>query len=357
MRKLKIILSFIILLVFADARAQLSEQAITDYIARYKDLAITEMLRSGVPASITLAQGIHETEAGQSKLVLASNNHFGIKCKSNWTGESVTHTDDAPNECFRKYASADDSYRDHSDFLKTSPRYSSLFSLDPEDYEGWAYGLKKAGYATNPRYPQIIIRLITDYHLNDYTLLALGKIKDTEILAATIPSGTTAEEEEPGATETAMPPVQYPDGEFKINETRVVYVKTGTSFLSVAQQYDIPLARIFEFNDMEQKDIAVKDQLVFLQRKRKTGNNQTHMVRPGESLYDIAQSEAIRFSSLLEYNYLSKGMQPAAGEILYLHTKAPAMPKILSSVRNNKTGVANQLPGILRDGDKNAAAN
>ena len=350
MQKLKIILSFIILLVFADARAQLSEQAITDYIARYKDLAITEMLRSGVPASITLAQGIHETEAGQSKLVLASNNHFGIKCKSNWAGESVTHTDDAPNECFRKYASADDSYRDHSDFLRTSPRYSSLFNLDPEDYEGWAYGLKKAGYATNPRYPQIIIKLITDYHLNDYTLLALGKIKDTEILA-------TTKEEDPGETETAIPPVQYPDGEFKINETRVVYVKKGTSFLSVAQQYDIPLARLFEFNEMEQKDIAGKDQLVFLQRKRKTGNNQTHIVRKGESLYDIAQSEAIRFSSLLEYNYLSKGMQPAAGEILYLHTKAPAMPKILSSVSTDKTGVQHPLTGMLREGDKSSAAN
>ncbi len=116
---------------------------IQDYINTYKDLAIEEMQRTGVPASIKLAQGIHETMAGTSDLVLKSNNHFGIKCKSNWTGESVTHDDDARGECFRKYDSPLDSYRDHSDFLKGSQRYASLFKLDPLDYADWAYGLKK----------------------------------------------------------------------------------------------------------------------------------------------------------------------------------------------------------------------
>ena len=128
-------------------------------------MAIREMQRTGVPASITLAQGILETEAGKSDLVIRSNNHFGIKCKSSWTGEKVYHDDDAQGECFRKYSDAEDSYKDHSDYLRTQPRYASLFSLDPLDYKGWATGLKKAGYATNPRYAQILIKYIEKYNL------------------------------------------------------------------------------------------------------------------------------------------------------------------------------------------------
>ena len=127
---------------------------IQQYIDQYKDLAIAEMKRTGVPASIKLAQGIHETMAGKSELVQKSNNHFGIKCKTGWNGPSVRHTDDARNECFRKYATANESYRDHSNFLKSSGRYASLFELDPTDYEAWAKGLKAAGYATNPVYAQ-----------------------------------------------------------------------------------------------------------------------------------------------------------------------------------------------------------
>ncbi|RYY61943.1 MAG: mannosyl-glycoprotein endo-beta-N-acetylglucosamidase, partial [Chitinophagaceae bacterium] len=174
MRTRKIIVSCILLCCFIAGRAQNSE-VIEDYISTYKDIAISEMQRTGVPASIKLAQGIHETMAGTSVLVKKSNNHFGIKCKSNWTGPSVSHTDDAPNECFRKYEMPEESYRDHSDFLRNNTRYASLFNLDPLDYAAWANGLKKAGYATNPRYPQIIIRLVEDYHLQDYTLIAMGK--------------------------------------------------------------------------------------------------------------------------------------------------------------------------------------
>ncbi|MBC7875319.1 MAG: glucosaminidase domain-containing protein, partial [Ferruginibacter sp.] len=159
---------------------------IQNYIANYKGIAIAEMQRTGVPASIKLAQGIHETMAGTSVLVTKSNNHFGIKCKATWTGESVSHDDDARGECFRKYAIASDSYRDHSNFLKGSSRYASLFKLDPLDYASWAHGLKKAGYATNPRYPQVIIKLIEDYNLQDYTLIALGQgLNKEETLAKT----------------------------------------------------------------------------------------------------------------------------------------------------------------------------
>ena len=167
MKRSVVLLSFIVTCIIGKA------QVITpqEYINIYKDIAVAEMKRSGIPASVTLAQGILETESGNSDLVKRSNNHFGIKCKSTWTGETVTHTDDAPDECFRKYKQPADSYKDHSDYLRSAPRYASLFQLEPGDYKGWAYGLKRAGYATNPKYPQILITNIERYNLQQYDAL------------------------------------------------------------------------------------------------------------------------------------------------------------------------------------------
>lgn len=327
------------LLVFAfTARAIAQDRATIEvYIATYKELAIEEMQRTGVPAAIKLAQGIHETTAGTSDLVKRSNNHFGIKCKSNWTGESVSHTDDAPNECFRKYPEAAQSYRDHSDFLKNNSRYASLFTLNPEDYKGWAYGLKKAGYATNPRYPVVIIKLVEDYHLQDYTLIALGKKQRSEEEIAQLAAQdrplpvTAAAPVLPSTTavqEVKKPTINYPTGEFRINETKVVFLTAGTPLLSIAQQYDIPLKRLFEFNDMDEMESLPQDQLVFLQRKRRTGAQEYHIVASGESLHSISQQEGIRLEALLELNHLAGLMQPAAGEQLYLRRKAPARPRL-----------------------------
>ena len=330
------IISFVVLSCLAEAQ---QNPVVLEYINTYKELAIAEMQRTGVPASVKLAQGIHETMAGTSNLVLKSNNHFGIKCKSNWTGESVSHDDDARGECFRKYTSAADSYRDHSDFLKNSQRYASLFLLEPTDYQAWANGLKKAGYATNPKYPVIIIKLIEDYQLQDYTLMALGKMgrssetiitgknagKDTEAVA-----GAKDEQEENKQTDANERKLNvYPEGEFRINETKVIFIKQGTSYLSIAQQYNIPLAKIFEFNELSQTESADTDQLLYLQRKRKTGKVDYHIVQPGETLRDIAQEEAIRLESLLEYNWLSTGQQPAVGERLALRVRAEARPKLV----------------------------
>lgn len=327
---------FLLVLLSASflSRAQQAD-VILNYIATYHEIAMAEMHRTGVPASIKLAQGIHETTAGTSDLVRRSNNHFGIKCKSNWTGESVKHTDDAPHECFRKYDDPSQSYRDHSDFLKGSSRYASLFTLDPLDYSAWAYGLKKAGYATNPKYPQIIIKLIETYNLQDYTLIALGKMPPKENAIGAI-SGERTNGDDPAGIATTIPEVEkkgeqrrdYPKEEFKINNTRVIYASAGVSLLSVAQQYSIPLARIFEYNELEQAEILANDQLIYLQRKRKAGSNEFHMVKQGETIRDIAQEEAIRLESLLEYNHLESYMQPAAGEQLYLRAKAPGMPKL-----------------------------
>ena len=312
---------------------------IVDYIDTYKAIAISEMKRTGIPASITLAQGIHETEAGTSVLVRKSNNHFGIKCKDYWTGGRVSHDDDAKGECFRSYSNAFDSYMDHSDFLKKSPRYASLFELDPTDYEGWANGLRKAGYATNPKYATILIKIINNYHLQDYTLIALGKMKpEDEWLASVKPNNSPifAEEQEVIATATIIvdePAVSYPESEFKINDTRVVYAKAGTSLLSLAEKYDVAFKRLLDFNEFkkEEENSLPSGQLIFLQRKRKTGANEFHIVKEGESVYDICQAEAIRLESLLEYNHLANGMQPAVGETLYLKEKAPSRPALLSA--------------------------
>ena len=331
MKKLKLSITFLSVLLGSQIFAQ-SSQVIKSYIETYKDIAIAEMQRTGVPAAITLAQGIHETGAGTSDLVRRSNNHFGIKCKSDWKGESVSHDDDARGECFRKYNDPYESYRDHSDFLKYRPYYTDLFKLDPTDYEGWAYGLKKAGYATNPKYPQILIKLIKDYNLQDYTMIALNKETRDELVWASNKEESASDEEaktEPNEpVEDLALRTKYPSGVFKINETKVVLVYKGTSFLKIAEEHKLNLSRLFEFNDMKPVDVAERDQLIYLQRKRKTGANEFHLVAEGETLHSIAQTEAIRIEMLAEYNLLELHMHPATGEKLHLRSRAGSMPKL-----------------------------
>lgn len=277
--------------------------AIMEYIDTYKTLAMSEMKRTGVPASIKLAQGIHETMAGTSPLVMKSNNHFGIKCKTGWSGPSVKHDDDARNECFRKYESSDDSYRDHSDFLKGSPRYAGLFNLDPTDYEGWAWGLKKAGYATNPKYAQTLIKLIEDYGLQQYSLIALGRQKpatEEEVIVEDAPepepavsqstsvkptgeqdaSGQTpAKAEESKSLEVQSvrnhtadnnPTERYPSGIFRQNGLRAIFVQAGTPYLAIANQCKISLSRLFEYNEISPAVQAVSDQVLYLEKPGKT---------------------------------------------------------------------------------------
>jgi hypothetical protein len=334
MKKHKLLFTFLFALTSNLIFAQSSE-AVRKYIDTYRNAAIAEEIRTGVPASITLAQGIHETGAGTSELVLKSNNHFGIKCNG-WNGKSVSHDDDAKGECFRKYDDPLDSYKDHSDFLKNRPYYTSLFKLDPTDYKAWAHGLKKAGYATNPKYAQILIKLVEDYDLQQYTLLALnGKFSDNGDVAyaSNVKTESSGEEKinEPVVQKAVVKTYNYPSGVFKINETSVVVVKKGIAFLKVANDNNLSLPRLFEFNDMRPVDIAEKDQLIYLQRKRKIGTEEFHIVQEGETIYDIAQAEGIRIESLLEYNLLRQGMQPAVGEKLNLKWKVSQMPKLLAA--------------------------
>ena len=328
---------FLVCILLASLGVHGQNADVINYINTWKDLAIKEMQRTGVPASITLAQGIHESMAGKSPLARKSNNHFGIKCKSNWQGDKVYHDDDKRGECFRSYPSAEQSYIDHSDFLRNSSRYAFLFNLPPTDYKEWAHGLKKAGYATNVRYAQILIKLIEDYNLNQYTLIALGELpSQDEILAGN--SGEVVQfvsitESEPDHLEPADESDRYPSGEFTINNTKVIYAKAGTSLLVLANQYKLSLGRLLDFNDLKQEDVLIYGQLIFLQRKRKTGATPYHQVLPGETLYHIAQREGIRLESLLELNHLKENQQPAPGEKLYLQAKAPARPRLVSESR------------------------
>jgi hypothetical protein len=338
-------------------------QAITNYIQTYQELAIKEMQRTGVPASITLAQGILETEAGKSDLVTRSNNHFGIKCKTSWTGEKVYHDDDARGECFRKYAAAEDSYKDHSDYLRSQPRYASLFTLDPLDYKSWATGLKRAGYATNPKYAQILIKYIETYNLDDYTLVALGrKAPDSraltlepakpsdgkqqsvmnDIIISTQPEPVAENKINGGNTQSAQATIPskgkpvYPAGEFTLNDTRVIFALEGVSILALAEQYKIKLGWLIDFNDLPSgTEVLEKNQLIFLQRKRRQSHNEYHIFEAGENLYDIAQVEALRLESMLDYNQLQKGMTPAPGEKLYLQQRAPVRPSLVQVTEKN----------------------
>lgn len=353
---------FFLLAGFACSHNSLLAQnaAVVQYINTYKFLAIREMQRTGVPASIKLAQGILETQAGGSDLVKRSNNHFGIKCKTGWSGEKVYHDDDERGECFRAYATAEDSYRDHSDFLKRSQRYAFLFQLDPTDYRDWAKGLKKAGYATNPKYTQQLIKYIEDYDLQLYTLVALGKKKlENEpplyaanndvapVISTAVFTGDNTGEMQPEVPVVKPLRLRYPEGVFRINDTRVVVVAAGTPLLAIAEQYNIKYTHLLDFNELtEADDIVRKDQLIFLQRKRRQGANAFHIAGQGETFHDIAQEEAVRLDYLLTYNQLRGDEMPVAGQKIFLQKDAAAyvVAGAESSISKRETAKLEQVP-------------
>jgi LysM repeat protein len=346
----------------------LYRESILKYIETYAPIAIREMNRTGFPASIKIAQGIHESGAGKSMLVKKSNNHFGLKCKSNWTGGKVYHDDDERGECFRQYEQAEDSYEDHSNYLKSQERYASLFELDPNDYESWAWGLKKAGYATSPVYAQTLIKYIETYQLNvlnDYAaedgqeelnlstyFTALYERRQVnQVFKKSIVSGPSIDDERSetvSSVKTSTNPsfaskntvnsnITKTDSKanygsiFKINGLKVIEAEKGTSLLSIAKDKRIQLSALLAFNDLPTNTTTLKqDQLIFLQAKKKTGIKDFHKVRKGESLYTISQIEGIKLSSLLELNKLKKGMEPKVGQQLSLKsttTKRPLLAK------------------------------
>ena len=312
---------FAVLFLMASLPLTAQRISVEEYIDQFKDIAINEMKRSGVPASITLAQGILESENGNSELVKKSNNHFGIKCKSTWMGESVTHDDDANGECFRAYTNAGESYRDHSDFLKANKRYGTLFNLDPVDYAGWAKGLKKAGYATNPRYPDLLIKYIEQYDLQQYSLVALNRLPETDITKSgedkTVLPVEAVAEKIISENDIAVA-ANDPDKIVNINNTKCVFAKKGTSLLVIANKHNISLGKLMEFNDMNEEGLLIRDQLIYLQKKSKTGEKEFYIVQPGETLFDVAQKNAVQLKYLLEYNNLKADSKLTAKTKLFL---------------------------------------
>ncbi len=310
---------------------------VQQYIDTYKDIAIAEMKRAGVPAAITLAQGVLETESGNSDLVKKSNNHFGIKCKAEWTGNTVYHDDDENGECFRKYDSSVHSYRDHSDFLRTRAHYAFLFSLNPADYKGWAYGLKKAGYATNPRYPQILIKTIEDYNLNQITIETLAqmpdysqfKIEKNSSVSSSIADFTT------NTTRKIEAIIESPSSAYKLpkktyNGLKAVYADSGTSLLAIATQYDIALSNLLDYNDLIDDGLLNAPTWLYLERKLTEGKQNTYTVKGDETLYDIAQRNAIQLSSLMAFNGLNENDVLKKGDLLSLRSS------VISSVADKK---------------------
>lgn len=295
-----------------------------EYINKYKDLAIREMRRSGVPADITLAQGVLETESGNSPLVKKSNNHFGIKCKDTWQGESVNHDDDAPGECFRKYPSAEDSYRDHSDFLRNRPYYAALFELDPTDYKAWAHGLKKAGYATNKDYARILIKTIEDYNLNEISKSIAPGIE--EFAATDIPSKKEQKEIKlPASVKPVEKPVMVNSrfvtknpGASKFNGLNAYYATAGTSLLAIAENYLIPLQSLLDFNDLKSEGMINEARWIYLEKKLKEGKKEIYTTGADESVYEIAHNNAIQLQKLLEYNGWKEGDRVRSGTIVRL---------------------------------------
>jgi LysM repeat protein len=375
MRLLFCCLSFLV--YAATAQAQ-SPKAVADYVEKYKKIAIEEMKVTGIPASVTLAQGIHESGCGCSVLALKSNNHFGIKCHNEWTGVTYHHDDDQPQECFRVYTCPEESFKDHSDFLKNRPRYSGLFKLSPTDYKGWARGLKAAGYATNPHYPEIIIKLIEDYKLyeldkgieipnNQSAVADASKPKTptpqtiqvpdaSKLKTASQPTATTqaAQPKTPTTTATttevakpkpATPPaaivaeVPKPKptpapaaaektkdadvsnirlDERLINGVKAVVYKTSVSIPALAKKYNITVDELYTYNDM-MPNVKFRDgEYIYLEKKKSETSYYQYEIAQGETMRDVAQKFGVQMLELYRRNGINMDCEPLAGEIIVL---------------------------------------
>lgn len=286
------------------------KQTVEQYIEKYSAIAVDEMYRSKIPASITLAQGILESGNGNSRLAVEANNHFGIKCKKSWTGKTIYEDDDAPQECFRKYDAAIDSYRDHSEFLMNNPRYAFLFDLDRTDYKGWAYGLKKAGYATNPQYPELLITFIERHKLFRFDGVKLSEEEDREL------------------KEEKAEIVKSHGKEITNNGVPGIVAKANESYAQIALDYDIKVHQLYRNNDLEKDAVCKEGDTVYLKPKKSKTDSTFHVVAPGQTMHWISQRYAIRLDKLLERNVLIPGKQPAAGELIYLKNKRDAAPKL-----------------------------
>ena len=312
MKRLLLVLMTVLLSIGAAKNPKL------DYIDKYSDIAIKEMKRTGVPASITLAQGILESNAGQSVLATKGNNHFGIKCHNDWKGKTMKMDDNAPKECFRVYPNAEASFRDHSDFLRSRDRYKSLFELKQTDYKGWARGLKKAGYATDPGYADKLITLIEDYELYRF---------DKGVKVSVKPP---LEIEEPKVVQLEpRPGMKYQESVtfstarkvYSQNGVPFVYSEAGETYASIAASNGLFLKELLKFNDHEQELALEPGTMVYLARKKAQGPvgvNKYVVEKDGETLRDIAQRFGIRYAALQKLDIVLDGKTREEGDTVIL---------------------------------------
>lgn len=335
---MKILKTPILVVIFSLFAGLVSTQAQTrqtkeEYILKYKHIAIDHMERYGIPASITLAQGILESDSGNSNLARKSNNHFGIKCKKGWTGDRVYHTDDAPDECFRKYDSVEESYQDHADFLDQSPRYDSLFAYSATDYRSWARGLKAAGYATAPDYAQRLTKLIEDNKLYLFDEAGGEKLyADHQKAENNITQEFTAQSsvEIPIPVEGRVDPNNYRVAErtfngysvYVNNKTHYIIARDGDTFSRIASTFALTEKTLRKYNEIDTKSTAdpIEGEVIYIERKqtRWMGNVRKHTVRAGETLRSVAQDYAIQQKKLMRLNRMRKGSQLQVGQDIAL---------------------------------------
>ena len=307
-KNVKPLVFILLLLCSVSLQAQYQNSVYTNYFDKYKGLAIDHMNRYRIPASITLAQGVLESGAGQSKLAKEANNHFGIKCHTEWKGPKTYHDDDRPNDCFRKYKNAEESFLDHSVFLAERSRYARLFELDIRDYKGWARGLQSCGYATDPNYANKLIKIIEDYELYLYDIKQ-GKAKKTDTQT---PSKKSKKEE----VILFDKPLQV----FKHNGLIYVHARQGDTFKTIADEMGFKESKLAKYNEVPKDFPLDAGDIVYLQKKKTKADkpNYEHVIKGGESMYSISQKYGMQLSPLYKLNRKEPDYFPKEGDILRL---------------------------------------
>ena len=316
----KLFFAFVMLLPLSLLAQRITPE---EYIQTYKDIAMQEMRDHKIPASITLAQGLLESGAGNSALAREAKNHFGIKCHKGWTGKTYHMDDDEKDECFRKYKNAEESFRDHSEFLCGRTRYAALFDLEITDYKGWARGLKAAGYATNPKYAQLLIDRIELYDLSKYDKIALGQITDDGQLPEIAPEDELLELAFSPDNRSAYELVDMTADKrfiYENNGVRFVYAKEGETPEQLAKDFNIKYKKFCEYNLLRRPDEMVfhSGDVVYLARlKNKNWKAKKYTVAEGETLRDVALRFAVKPEKIMKKNGLPSA-RLQTGQVLWL---------------------------------------
>jgi len=316
--KRAILFSIVSFFSFQLSLGQGSRISVSDFISQYRQLALEEMALHRIPASIKLAQAILESGSGNSQLAVNANNFFGIKCNG-WTGRTYHKDDDKPNECFRAYNSAEESFRDHSQFLRTRAWYAPLFDLPLSDYKGWAAGLQRAGYATNPNYSMLLVRIIEEHNLAE-----LDKIQPLAQTQETIEKPIDLEVEY--TPDEPITNVAKPSDDFLIvgrevevnNRIQYIVARKGDTPESIGREFNKSARHIIEYNELVEGREISHGQIIYLQPKRNRGERSFHILQPGETMYDISQQYGIKLESLLDRNKMTINNVPLVGQRIRL---------------------------------------